>query len=350
MSQAGLLPIVEIPYAKYLDCGYDMFLEIGLTYWLSNGRQRDGLVVRVQGFDRGKFGGNFHTHNMVSLPPGVDAVCYSNGGDYVRGMRNCLRQALAGRVVMSFDSTDLLNRRHLGTEDDGGGAKDDLWLTSFPNRDSANELAFDDVIVYRGDWLTTTGGGGKGPIQVTPLQSQIQGPHPALSGDRKRSSVKLLIVTYGNGLPNSLQAMGRLIATGRVSSPQEIAVIDCPYLSSPPQALKDILSSFQISPTSPPPAVLFADVCKEGPGMVHGGYVVSLQNDGLLPTRWRVIGSQATYNPLGQTLTFLSSEDVERAASSLLLSVSSPPVEAPPSPEDSEKKTKKAKKTLPSSA
>eukprot|EP00604_Paraphysomonas_vestita_P000322 CAMPEP_0174826424 /NCGR_PEP_ID=MMETSP1107-20130205/44007_1 /TAXON_ID=36770 /ORGANISM="Paraphysomonas vestita, Strain GFlagA" /LENGTH=95 /DNA_ID=CAMNT_0016059545 /DNA_START=482 /DNA_END=766 /DNA_ORIENTATION=+ len=33
LSQSGLLPIIEMPYAKYLDCGYDMFLEIGITYW-----------------------------------------------------------------------------------------------------------------------------------------------------------------------------------------------------------------------------------------------------------------------------------------------------------------------------
>lgn len=28
-SQVGLVPIIEIPYAKYLDCGADMFYEIG---------------------------------------------------------------------------------------------------------------------------------------------------------------------------------------------------------------------------------------------------------------------------------------------------------------------------------
>ena len=55
-SQVGLTPIVEIPYAKYLDCGADMFYEIGITNWLSNGQQPNGMVVRLQGFDRGLFG------------------------------------------------------------------------------------------------------------------------------------------------------------------------------------------------------------------------------------------------------------------------------------------------------
>mmetsp|Transcript_26611 Transcript_26611/g.38558 ORF Transcript_26611/g.38558 Transcript_26611/m.38558 type:complete len:709 (-) Transcript_26611:1093-3219(-) len=79
-SQLGFCPIVEIPYAKYLDCGVDMFYEIALNHWLTNGQSKTGMVVRLQGFDKGIFGGNFHTHNMLShVPPGVDLVCFSNG-------------------------------------------------------------------------------------------------------------------------------------------------------------------------------------------------------------------------------------------------------------------------------
>jgi 2-oxoisovalerate dehydrogenase E1 component len=63
-SQAGLTPIVEIPYAKYLDCGVDTFYELAISNWLTNGQRPNGMIVRVQGFDRGVFGGNFHTHNV----------------------------------------------------------------------------------------------------------------------------------------------------------------------------------------------------------------------------------------------------------------------------------------------
>jgi hypothetical protein len=57
-SQAGLISIVEIPYAKYLDCGADMFYEIVLYNWLLGGNTgKKGMFVRLQGFDRGKFGG-----------------------------------------------------------------------------------------------------------------------------------------------------------------------------------------------------------------------------------------------------------------------------------------------------
>ena len=87
-SQAGLATILEIPYAKYLDCACDMFTEAVISNWLTNGRQPNGMVVRLQGFDKGIFGGNFHTHNMLNIPPGLDVVCFSNGRDYVRGMRS----------------------------------------------------------------------------------------------------------------------------------------------------------------------------------------------------------------------------------------------------------------------
>eukprot|EP00605_Chrysophyceae_sp_TOSAG23-4_P002683 GSChrysophyteH1.ASY1.ANO1.2960.1 assembled CDS len=114
-SQLGMTPIVEIPYAKYLDCGADMFYEAAIATWLSNGKKPNGMIIRLQGFDRGVFGGNFHTHNTLYMPPGIDVVCYSNGSDYVKGMRYALQQAQAGRIVMTVDSTSLLNLRGKNT-------------------------------------------------------------------------------------------------------------------------------------------------------------------------------------------------------------------------------------------
>ena len=73
-AQTGLLPVVEIPYAKYLDCAADMFYELALSSWLSNTKQPNGMIVRLQGFGKGVFGGNFHTHNTLYLPPGIDTV------------------------------------------------------------------------------------------------------------------------------------------------------------------------------------------------------------------------------------------------------------------------------------
>ena len=107
-----MLVVCEIPYAKYLDCGMDMFAEIVVDGWLNRGNNSSeqkattsgggGMIIRLQGFDRGVFGGNFHTHNALPLLPGLDVVVHSNGADWVKGWRYAVRQAAAGRVVDGY--------------------------------------------------------------------------------------------------------------------------------------------------------------------------------------------------------------------------------------------------------
>lgn len=276
-SQSGLTPILEIPYAKYLDCAADMFYEAIIANWLSNSKQPNGMVIRLQGFDKGIFGGNFHTHNMLSLPPGLDVVCFSNGQDYVRGMRNALKQAKAGRVVMLVDSTDLLNRRHL--ED---ASKDEYWLSTYPVATGSvekDEMSFDDVIVYPSDKASTSG-------------------------------KKVVVVSYGNGLPTSLIARKTIEKEHTNAS---VTVIDCPCISQVPKKLSEYLEQ------NKPDCVVFADVCKQGAGMPLGGIAINMQNEGILKnTPWRVIGACPTYNPLGNSITFLSAEDIAGCAAKLL--------------------------------
>ena len=48
LAQSGFTPVVEIPYSKYLDCGADMFFEIIIGHWLSNGSKPNGMVIRLQ--------------------------------------------------------------------------------------------------------------------------------------------------------------------------------------------------------------------------------------------------------------------------------------------------------------
>lgn len=268
LSQAGLVPVVEIPYAKYLDCAADMFHEAIITNWLTNGTQSVGMVIRLQGFDKGVFGGNFHTHNSLTIPPGLDVVCYSNGKDYVRGLRYATRQARAGRVVMSVDSTELLNRRHLRED-----CKDEMMLQAYPATNQ--ELSFDEVIVYK------------------------------TNQEKSRDVKRLAIVSYGNGVCTSLLAAKELM------SEFDVTVIDCPYLSAPPKQLVDLTTSGKFD------CVVFADVCKQGSGMPLGGHAISLQNQGALKMPWRVVGAAPTYNPLSRTITFLSVEDIVSSARSL---------------------------------
>eukprot|EP00051_Salpingoeca_urceolata_P001437 m.41009 g.41009 ORF g.41009 m.41009 type:complete len:889 (+) comp11422_c0_seq2:841-3507(+) len=261
-SQAGLLPVVEIPYAKYLDCGYDMLGELAISNWLSNGRHPAGLIIRLQGFGVGVFGGNFHTHNSLHLPPGLDVVCYSNGADYAKGWRNIVAQARAGRAVMSVDCTQLLAQRHLFEGDDA-------WRRPYPERSEV--LGFGDVVKY---------GDGEGK--------------------------DLCLVAYGTGVLNALRVRDDLLEQ---FPSLDVAVIDSPYLSSAKDGLREAVSDKS--------RVLFVDTCKQGQHPL-AGIITQLQSERLLPSAWQCVAALPTYNPLGQTLTFVSDDDVRSRALQLL--------------------------------
>uniref|UniRef100_A0A0G4GCD1 Transketolase-like pyrimidine-binding domain-containing protein n=1 Tax=Chromera velia CCMP2878 TaxID=1169474 RepID=A0A0G4GCD1_9ALVE len=323
-AHAGLVPIVEIPYAKYLDCGADVFFEGALLHWCTNGREKIGMVVRLQGFDRGVFGGNFHTHNALHMPPGVDVVCYSNGRDWVRGMRYCLLQAAeAGRLSMVVDSTELLAKRHLFPEK----GKDGLWLREYPEVESDTEkggegknegglvglykdspeglLDFDTLMVY------PPREGVEGvELEVIEMDGKEESESPtAVPGG------PLLVVTYGNGVGTSLRARETLEPSLRAST----FIVDCPYVSPgllpsglqklfPPQtAASDGQDSRVV--TSVPRGVVFADVCKEGQSPLMAR-VSQLQQAGRLPSAWTCKAACGSYNPLGRVVTFLSDADV----------------------------------------
>lgn len=267
-SHLGLTPIVEIPYAKYLDCGVDMYYELSIMNWLTAGQRPNGMVIRLQGFDRGAFGGNFHTHNMLShIPPGVDVLCYSNGQDYVRGFRNIIAQAKNGRVVVLVDCTNLLNLRHLHDKDRG-------WERTYPEKeedsvDTTNMMSFHDIRRYgiHGKWA---------------------------------------ILSYGNGVVTALQARKALFEKDMIANETELDVIDCPYISAVPDGLKEIVHEYD--------GVVFADICKDGPGSnVLSSMVMNLHGEHLLPQKWEFVGAPRAYNPLGSFVTFLNVSDIEKA-------------------------------------
>lgn len=264
-AQVGMLPIVEIPYAKYLDCGADMFFEACIMNWLTKGNQPNGMVIRLQGFDRGVFGGNFHTHNMLHLPPGLDTVCYSNGADWVRGMRYSLEQAKAGRVVMMVDCTNALNLKHVQ-------ARDQQWLRSYPSN-RKDVLPWDSVTTY--------------------------------SGKPRDGAPRLAVVSYGNGVPLAIQAAEQ-ISTQREF---QVDVCDSPYLSAPTSALQQNLEQYD--------AVLFADICKQGNAPL-GSMASVMHSEKQLPGSWGVVAAPAAYNPLGNLVNFLSVDDIVEGANKLV--------------------------------
>lgn len=175
------------------------------------------------------------------------------------GFRNAIRQAKAGRVVMSVDCTNLLNLRHLH-------GNDRAWEKSYPIKNADNILSFDCIRRY---------------------------------GDQGRWA----IVTFGNGVVNSLQARRKLIEIEFISYEDEIDIIDCFYLSGIPDGWRDVIGQYK--------GVLLADLCKDGPGgNVLSSMACSLQRERLLPLIWDFVAASRTYNPLGSMVTFLNVDDV----------------------------------------
>ena len=257
MSQKGVTAIVEIPYAKYLDCASDMMTEIAIAPWLTQ-RTNGGMLVRLQGFDRGLFGGNFHTHNSLYnvLLPGVEVLCYSNGLDYARGLRFAMQQIKNGRIVVFVDCTSLLNLRHLSANDRG-------WETVYPE-DTKDFSDFDSVFVYKD----------------TDKTSSDPGRHP-----------RVAIVSYGNGVVTALQARMDM------NFAAQIDIIDSPCLNRAPKGLIAALQDYDY--------ILFADICKQGPGSVFASMVTEDDLESLLFTKpYRIVAAPRTYNPLGSVETF----------------------------------------------
>jgi hypothetical protein len=121
------------------------------------------------------------------------------------------------------------------------------------------------------------------------------------SGDG-RTRGKYAIVTYGNGVVTALQSRKEMIDRKELV-PADVDVIDCPYLSGVPVGLKEIIGDYN--------GVLFADVCKEGPGSnILSPMISQLKRDNALPNNWDFVAAPRTYNPLGNTITFLSQEDI----------------------------------------
>jgi hypothetical protein len=205
---------------------------------------------------------------------------------------------------MLVDSTDLLNRRHLDVE-----CKDEAWMSHYPEltedathaNNTRDMLTFDTVVKY----IPTT----------TKTESDSEGPvgwkreeHSSADGCGKH---QMVVVTYGNGLPLALQALGKCEEVANV----DLVVVDCPNLTpnNEPEALKALVSSAD--------SVLFADVCKQGQNP-HSAMVTSLQASGHLPGNWYAVAACPTYNPLAQLTTFLSEEDIVGGCKKLLAAAS----------------------------
>jgi 2-oxoisovalerate dehydrogenase E1 component len=210
MAHNGFIPLPEIQFLAYLHNAEDQLRgEAATLSFFSNGQFTNPMVLRVAGLGYQKgFGGHFHNDNSIAVLrdiPGVIVACPSNGADAVLMLRECVRLArVEQRVVVFLEPIALYAMRDLHSTQDGG------WMRSYPSADQS--LPF-------------------GQVQITREQSQTTN----LDDPQGDSSCDLAIVTFGNGVYLSHQALDTITAAGITTRIIDIAWL-CPL---PREALID---------------------------------------------------------------------------------------------------------------
>lgn len=194
MAQNGFVPLPEIQFLAYLHNAEDQLRgEAATLPFFSNGQFSNPMVLRIAGLGYQKgFGGHFHNDNSVAVLrdiPGIILAVPSNGADATMMLRECVRLAREEqRVVVFLEPIALYPMRDLHADKDGG------WMRLYPD-----------------------------PSQTIPFgQVGVDG-----------AGTDLAIVTFGNGVYLSHQALPALMAAGI-----NARIIDTRWLSPlPKQAL-----------------------------------------------------------------------------------------------------------------
>ncbi len=227
-GQLGLLPVPEIQYLAYLHNALDQLRgEAASLQFFSNDQFRNPMVVRVPGLAYQKgFGGHFHNDNSIGALrdiPGLVIACPSRGDDAARMLRGAIALAQEdGRVVVFLEPIALYHEKDLEAEGDAS------WLSAYPAPPEA--LLPGELGLYETD------------------------------GD-----LRLLIISYANGLRLSLQAAQRLRAEHGVAS----RVLDLRWLNPLPL---DELRAHAAEVGS----VLVVDECRRTGGGVADAIVADL--------------------------------------------------------------------------
>lgn len=208
---AGFLPVPEIQYLAYLHNAADQLRgEAATLPFFSQGRYRNGMVVRVAGYgyQRG-FGGHFHNDNAVAALrdiPGLVLASPARADDAAALLRTCLAAArVDGRVCVFLEPIALYHTRDLHEPGDEGWLADtatehvpigsaraygdgaDLTLVCFANTvplclRTARRLAADGIAALVLDlrWLT--------PLPVADLLRAARATGRVLVADETRRS------------------------------------------------------------------------------------------------------------------------------------------------------------------
>ena len=259
----GFLPVPEIQYLAYLHNAEDQLRgEAATLQFFSQGRYRNGMVVRVAGYGYQKgFGGHFHNDNAIGVLRDVPGVVIASPGrpdDAAAMLRACLDAARTdGSVCVYLEPIALYHTRDLF--EDG----DDAWLAP-----AAGEAPLGTARTYgQGDDLT--------------------------------------IVSWANGLRMALRVARSLEAQGVGAR-----VLDLRWLA--PLPLDDLLRA-----AGETGRVLVVDETRRTGG-VSEGIVTALVDAGFDGQIARV-ASKDSFIPLGDAanLVLLSEEEIEAAALAL---------------------------------
>ena len=264
-ASCGLLPIPEIQYLAYLHNAEDQLRgEAATLQFFSQGRYRNGMVVRIAGYgyQRG-FGGHFHNDDAVGVLrdiPGLVVASPSRPDDAASMLATCVAAAQAdGSVCVVLEPIALYHTRDLYDEGD------DAWT------------------------------------------ARLTGPHVSVGSARTYlDGDDLTIVTWANGLHLSLRVARRLALRG--VSPR---VVDLRWLA--PLPVDDVLREARATGH-----VLVVDETRRTGG-VSEGVLAALVDAGFDGPMARV-ASKDSFVPLGDAalLVLVSEEEIEAAALRLL--------------------------------
>ncbi|HVM16992.1 MAG TPA: thiamine pyrophosphate-dependent enzyme [Gaiellaceae bacterium] len=260
---SGFVPVPEIQYLAYLHNAEDQLRgEAATLQFFSQGRYRNGMVVRIAGYGYQKgFGGHFHNDDAVGVLRDVPGLVIASPGrpdDAAAMLRTCLEAArVDGSVCVFLEPIALYHARDLHEDGDGG-------------------------------WLAPAA--GDAPLGVARTY-----------GDGR----DLTLVSWANGLRMSLRVARRLAERGI-----RARVLDLRWLA--PLPLDDLLREAEATGR-----VLVVDETRQTGG-VSEGVVASLVDAGF-DGRVARVASKDSFVPLGDAaaLVLLSEEEIEQAALAL---------------------------------
>jgi len=168
-ANMGMIPMPEIQYLAYFHNACDQIRgEAASLQFFSNNQFSNPMVVRIPGLGYQKgFGGHFHNDNSITALrdiPGLVVACPSRGDDAVKMMRTLMALAhIDKRVSVFLEPIALYMKKDLYV------AGDNKWCFKYPQQE--NHIPIGKAKLYN------------------------------------KKAKDILIITYANGVPMSLEAV-----------------------------------------------------------------------------------------------------------------------------------------------